>query len=138
MSPEVQAFLYERRFGVLSTINNDGSPQQTVMWFMLEDGAIVMNTRRGRKKDRNLVRDPRASLCVEEELRYVTIRGRIEIDDDPKRGQETIRALATRYDGARRAEELMESDFRHQHRVTYVMSIDHVDAHGFEEQGENK
>jgi PPOX class probable F420-dependent enzyme len=131
LSQEVRTFLNERRFGVLSTINRDGSPQQTVMWFMLDDQRIVMNTRRGRKKDRNLLRDNRASLCIEDELKYVTIGGIIAIDEYRQRGQETIRALATRYDGPRRAEELMESDFRHQHRVTFLMSIDHVDVHGF-------
>ncbi len=72
---DVRTFLEEERFVVLPTVNVNGSPQQTVMWYELRRDTIVMNTRRGRKKDRNLIRDPRASLCIEDEFRYVSARG---------------------------------------------------------------
>ena len=132
LSPTVEEFLRERRFAVLATINDDGSPQQTVMWYELRDGAVMLNTRSGRVKDRNLQRDGRASLCVEEEQKYVAISGIMKVDEDPERGQETIVALATRYDGLEEAKESSESTFRHQHRVTLTLSIDRVDAHGFD------
>ncbi len=45
LSPAVRAFLDERRFASLATINADGSPQQTVMWYMLRDDHVMMNTR---------------------------------------------------------------------------------------------
>ena len=130
VDPEVCAFLEERRFAVLATINPDGSVQQTVMWYLLEDVAIVMNTLRGRVKDHNLVRDPRVSICIEDEYKYVTITGVVEIDEDFERGHATIKALATRYEGERRAEEMMEETFRKQHRVTLVLPIEKLDAHG--------
>jgi len=53
---DVLTFLEEPRFAVLATMNANGSPQQTVMWYEPRGDTIVMNTRRGRKKDRNLVR----------------------------------------------------------------------------------
>ena len=62
LKDDVRAFLEEKRFGVLGTTNADGSPQQTVMWYELRGDTIVMNTKRGSRKDRNLGRDPRASL----------------------------------------------------------------------------
>lgn len=131
LSPEVRAFLEERRFGVLATINPDGSVQQTVMWYLLEGDTIVMNTLRGRRKDKNILRDPRLSLSVEAEGLFVTVSGKATIDPDPERGQRTARALAVRYDGEESAEEQMANGFGKQYRVTIDLPIDRVIAHGF-------
>jgi PPOX class probable F420-dependent enzyme len=131
LSPEVRAFLEERRFGVLATINPDGSPQQTVMWYALEGDTIMMNTLRGRQKDRNLLRDPRASISIEDEGRFVTVSGAISVDENPARGQQTARELAVRYDGEEGADDIVTNAFSKQHRVTLDLSIDHVIAHGF-------
>ena len=129
----VQAFLNEPRFAVLGTVNADGSPQQTVMWFELRGDHIMMNTLRGRKKDRNLVRDGRASICVEEGQRYVTIDGRVTIVDDPAVGQEDIAALARRYEGDEEGNRQSREVFGSQDRVSLLLSIDRVDVHGFDE-----
>ena len=129
---DVRTFLEEPRFAVLATVNADGSPQQTVMWYELRGDTIVMNTRRGRKKDRNLVRDPRASLCVEDGFRYVTLEGSIEIVDDPATGQADIAALARRYHDPTRAEEMAREVFAFQERVTLQLHVDRADVHGFD------
>ena len=89
LSEDVRTFLEEARFAVLGTVNANGSPQQTVMWYELRGATIVMNTRRGRKKDRNLIRDPRVSLCIEDGFRYVTLKGSIELVDDPATDRRT-------------------------------------------------
>lgn len=133
LAPNVRAFLEERRFAVLATINGDGAPQQSVMWYLLDGDTILMNTKRGRVKDRNLINDNRASLCIEAEARYVTITGRIEMNDDQSVAQADIKRLAVRYDGPEEAEQVSRETFSKQHRVTLYMSIDHVDAHGFAE-----
>ena len=113
------AFLNEKRFGVLATLNADGSPQQTVMWYQPQDGnTVLMNTKKGRVKDKNLVRDGRASICVEDGQRYVALRGRISVDDDAARGQETMKAMTTRYEGAEVAERQMKEMYSTQHRIT--------------------
>lgn len=126
-------FLGEVRFGVLATVNADGSPQQTVMWYLPVDGdTILMNTKKGRVKDKNLVRDGRVSLCVEEGQRYVAMRGTIVVDNDAERGQETMRAVTTRYVGADEAAKQMEEMYSKQHRITLTLKIDSVDTHGFE------
>ena len=83
-----RTFLEEERFAVLATVNA-GSPQQTVMWYEVRGDTIVMNTKRGRKKDRNLIRDPRASVCIEDGFRYVTLEGTIEIIDDQQQRRRT-------------------------------------------------
>jgi PPOX class probable F420-dependent enzyme len=129
---DVRAFLEEARFGVLATVNANGSPQQTVMWYEPRGDTIVMNTRRGRKKDRNLLRDPRASLCIEDEFRYVTLEGVIEVVDDAAVGQADIAALARRYHDAEEAARLARDVFAPQDRVSLVLHVDRIDVHGFD------
>ncbi|MDQ3226931.1 MAG: PPOX class F420-dependent oxidoreductase [Chloroflexota bacterium] len=129
---DVRAFLEEDRFGVLATVNETGSAQQTVMWYELRGDLIVMNTKRGRKKDRNLLRDPRASLCIEDRFRYVTLDGVIETIDDPAIAQADIAALARRYHSAEEAERMARDVFAPQERVTLVLRVDRVDVHGFD------
>ncbi len=133
LQESVRAFLNEPRFAVLGTVNADGSPQQTVMWFELRGDHIMMNTLRGRKKDRNLLRDGRASICVEDGQRYVTIDGRVNIVDDPAVGQEDIAALARRYEGDEEGNRMSRDVFGSQDRVSLLLSIDRVDIHGFDE-----
>ena len=86
-------------------------------------------------KDRNLARDGRVSLCVEDGYRYVTVRGELTVDDDPASGQATIRRLAERYHGAERAAGMMADEFSRQQRLTLRRRIDAVDAHGFGGEG---
>jgi PPOX class probable F420-dependent enzyme len=133
LSPVVRAFLGERRFASLATINADGSPQQTVMWYELQGDQIMMNTRRNRVKDQNMLRDPRVSICIEDEFRYVTINGTVELIDDQERAQADIKALAVRYDGSEEAEQIARNTFSKQERITLLLSIDHVIARGFDE-----
>lgn len=133
LCPAVRAFLEEPRFASLATINSDGSPQQTVMWYLLDGDRVMMNTARGRIKDRNLARDPRASICIEDGYRFVTIQGRVTLVDDQGQAQADIAALATRYHGQARAEEMVREQFSKQERITIYLSIDNVVAHGFDE-----
>jgi PPOX class probable F420-dependent enzyme len=129
---DVRTFLEEARFAVLATVNANGSPQQTVMWYELRGDTIVMNTRRGRKKDRNLIRDPRVSLCIEDGFRYVTLEGTIELVDDPATGQTDIAALARRYHNAAKAEQMVREEFAFQERVTLLLHVERADVHGFD------
>ncbi|MDF2761704.1 MAG: class putative F420-dependent enzyme [Thermomicrobiales bacterium] len=132
LSEDVRTFLEEARFAVLGTVNANGSPQQTVMWYELRGATIVMNTRRGRKKDRNLIRDPRVSLCIEDGFRYVTLEGSIEMVDDPATGQADIAALARRYHNAAKAEQMVREEFAFQERVTLLLHVERADVHGFD------
>lgn len=134
LSQQAFEFLNEVRFGVLATVNFDCSPQQTVMWYLPVDGdTILMNTKKGRVKDKNLERDGRVSLCVEEGQKYVAVRGTIVVDNDAERGQETMRAVTTRYVGEEEAVRQMADMYSKQHRITLTLKIDSVDTHGFED-----
>lgn len=121
-----RAFLNEKRFAVLATINQDGMPQQTTMWYLLEGDTIVMNTKAGRLKERNLRRDPRISICVEDGYNYVTISGTVELIDDPEIAQRDIHRLAVRYHNEEHAARQMAEQFSKEQRVTIHLKCDHV------------
>ncbi|MEJ7654796.1 MAG: PPOX class F420-dependent oxidoreductase [Chloroflexia bacterium] len=131
MDPTVREFLEEIRFAVVATLNADGSPQQTVLWYELQGDSIMVNTARDRVKDRNLRRDPRMWVCLEDGYRYVTASGRVEIVDDQAVAQADIRNLAIRYHGADRGEQMSRDSFQKQHRVTILLSLDNLTAYGF-------
>ncbi len=119
LSKKARAFLREKRFAVLATLNSDGTPQLTTMWYLLEnDGTILMNTRAGRLKERNMRRDPRISVCFEDGYNYLTIKGRVELIDDPQISQRDIYRLSARYHGEEKAKRQMENQFSKEQRVT--------------------
>jgi PPOX class probable F420-dependent enzyme len=125
----VRTFLQEPHFGVLATINEDGSPQQTVIWYDLDGDDILMNTRARRVKDGNLRRDARASLCVSNGYSFVTVEGVVELDDDQTTAQADIRRLAIRYDGEESGNRQADERFSKQHRVTIRLKVQNVIVH---------
>jgi PPOX class probable F420-dependent enzyme len=129
LSAEARAYLSERRFAVLATINADGTPQLTTMWYELQGDEIMMNTKANRLKDRNLRRDPRVALCVEDGYRYVTLTGTVRLIDDQATAQADIKHLATIYDGADKAEQQMRDQFSREQRVTIRLTIERVSEH---------
>jgi len=126
LSEKARAFLEEKRFAVLATINSDGSPQLTTMWYVLEGDEIVMNTKAGRVKERNIRRDPRIAVCFEEGYSFITISGKVEIIDDVETAQADIERVATRYQGAEAAKKRMEEQFSKEQRVTLRLKCERV------------
>lgn len=102
IADNVCRFVAEQRFAVLATINADGAPQQTVMWYLLDGDEVVINTAAGRVKDANLRRDPRVSVCIEDGYTYVTLSGQARLVEDQPTAQADIRRLASRYHDVRR------------------------------------
>ncbi len=122
----VRAFLKEPRFGVLATTRRDGMPQQSVVWYDLDGDEILMNTAVGRAKNSNLRRDARASLCVADEYRYVTLEGTVELDDDQTTAQADIRRLAIRYRGEEKGNQQANNVYAKQQRVTVLLKVENV------------
>ena len=129
LSAKARALLQERRFAVLGTINKDGSPQLTTMWYLLDGDMILMNTKAGRTKEQNMRRDPRISVCIEDGYSYVTISGTVEMIDDPQIAQRDIHRLAVRYDGEESARRQMEEQFSKEIRVTLHLKLEHIIEH---------
>src|SRR5258708_14649212 len=126
LSEKARAFLQERRFAVLATINRNGTPQLTPMWYLLEGDTIVMNTKAGRTKERNMRRDPRISVCVLEGYSYVTVSGTVEMIDDPEIPHTDIYPLAVRSNCEEAALRQMEQQFSKEQRVTLRLKCEHV------------
>lgn len=77
-----------RNFATIATLNPDGSPQTSVIWVGLDGDAVVFSSTTGRKKTRNILRDPRVSLTVinaDNPYQTAEIRGTAEVIDDPER-----------------------------------------------------
>lgn len=51
-------------FAHLTTLDPDGHPQASAMWVGREGDLIHMNTEVGRRKERNLRRDPRVAISI--------------------------------------------------------------------------
>jgi PPOX class probable F420-dependent enzyme len=125
-------FLYEARYAVLGTTNENGSAHLTVMWYALEGDEIMFNTAAGRKKPENLARDPRASLIVPDGYRFVRIDGTVRANDDQKAAQADIRKLAFRYyQSEERVQRSVAATWAKQHRITYRMPALRVYSSGF-------
>ena len=106
---EIQDFLTGgTRTGKLATIMADGSPHVMPIWFIVEDGQVVFNTGADTVKGRNLRRDPRVSLAVDDEAppySFIHIRGVAELSEDPEDLLRTATLLGARYMGGERGEE---------------------------------
>jgi PPOX class probable F420-dependent enzyme len=79
----------------------DGSPQVTPVWVDFDGKFILVNTAEGRRKPRNIRRDPRVALDVtsrEDPYRMVTVRGRV-VELANEGADEHIDKLAKKYLG---------------------------------------
>lgn len=97
VSVATDRFLQQRPTATLATIRRDGSPQLSVLWYLWDGGEFVMSTIHTTAKWRNLQRDPRCSVCVEEPEsgRMVVAYGSATLDDGDVRA--ATRELVSRY-----------------------------------------
>lgn len=128
---DVRHFVEQPHYAILATIGNDGMPQQTVLWYELQGNEIMMNTAAGRIKDRNLRRDPRASVCVTADGMAVTFRGPVSLVEEQDQALADIHRLAVRYNGPEIAERQVREQFSTQQRVTVRLKIENVVPQGF-------
>ena len=103
-----RAFLLEgTRTGKLATVRADGSPHVAPVWFTLDGDTLVFMTHTTTIKGRNLRRDARAALCVDDErppFAFAIVEGEIEISEDMDDLKHWATEIAARYMGADRAE----------------------------------
>jgi len=79
--PEKFRDLFQKRaFANLATLMPDGRPQVTPVWIDYDGSKILVNTAKGRVKDKNMRRDPRVSVSIsdpENPYRYLEVRGKV-------------------------------------------------------------
>jgi PPOX class probable F420-dependent enzyme len=108
---EVRSFLtaLPARTGKLATVRADGRPHIAPVWYDVDDdGSLVFNTGESTVKGRNIRREPRVSLCVDDDrppFSFVVVEGIAEISEDLDEVRRWASRLGGRYMGADRAEE---------------------------------
>jgi PPOX class probable F420-dependent enzyme len=106
---EWRSFMLDRpRTAKLATVRADGRPHVAPIWYHLDGEDLLFTTGESTVKGRNILRDPRVSLCVDDEeppFAFVIVEGAAQIVDDPG---ELLR-WATRIGGRYMGEELAEA-----------------------------
>ena len=100
--PETYLDLFNKpAFANLATLMPDGRPQVTPVWCDYDGEYVRINSAKGRQKDRNMRRDARVSLALQDSdnpYRYLEVRGRVaEITEDGADAH--IDSLAKKYLG---------------------------------------
>lgn len=97
------AYLSYPHYAVLATINADGSPQLSTVWFALTENrrGVLFVIEKGSLKDRNIARDARISLSVPNGGRYVVASGKAEFAPEQTQSSATqdLLSIARRYYG---------------------------------------
>lgn len=92
---------HKKAFAQLATLMPDGSPHVSPVWFEYDGTHILVNSAKGRVKDRNIRRDPRVGIDIldpDNPYRHLSIRGRV-VDITEKGADEQVDKLAKKYLG---------------------------------------
>jgi len=91
----------KKAFAHLATVMPDGSPQVTPVWFFYDDGKFIVNTARGRVKDKNMTKNARVALSImdpDDPYAHISVRGQI-VNVTEQGADASIDALAKKYLG---------------------------------------
>ena len=96
----VQALLDGKNFATVATVNADGSPHTSVVWFTRDGDTLLFSAVAQRRKTRNLLRDPRIALSVFDVANpyfAAHIRGTAELTENT--GPDLLNELSRKYTG---------------------------------------
>lgn len=102
LTPKDLEFLTGTDFATFVTMNPDGSPHATITWVDATDGHVLVNTAKGRVKDRNARANPRVALSVMRggnAYDWISITGTVVDIEVSERAERHIDELSHRYDG---------------------------------------
>jgi PPOX class probable F420-dependent enzyme len=117
LDSKVEEFLRGKHFGKLATLMKDGSPHVTPIWYMLEEGSVLVNTTTSRVKYFNIRRDKRVCLLVDDGYPYVILFGTARIAEE-RDGKKDIETLAIRYTGVEAGRKAARERYWKDDRVT--------------------
>ena len=113
---EARAFLAEgARTAHVATTRADGSPHVVPVWYLVDGDALVFTCARDSVKGRNLARDPRLAVAVDDDrfpYAFATVSGPAEIAERPDDFLAWTTRIARRYVGPQRAEHYGAQNFR--------------------------
>ncbi|WP_020496208.1 PPOX class F420-dependent oxidoreductase [Sciscionella marina] len=101
LNEAVRAIIDGRNYATVATVNPDGSPQTSVVWCERDGDDLLFSTIKGRRKTRNMERDPRVSISIldsTDPYQYAELRGTVTITTEG--GRELIDKLSNAYQGA--------------------------------------
>ncbi len=87
---------------ILITVMPDGQPQATPVWCNTDGNTILINSARGRQKDRNLANNPKVTVFAmdpKNPFRWIEVRGTV-VEITENGALDHINALAKLYVGA--------------------------------------
>ena len=96
----VRKILQDKAYGHVVTFNADGKPQLTMVWMDGEGDEVLFNTADGRLKPKNLRRDTRVIISVQDHndpQSYLVFHGRASVTESG--ADEQIDTLAQRFLG---------------------------------------
>jgi PPOX class probable F420-dependent enzyme len=128
LSPKARDLIARPVLASLATLNPDGSPQITPLWVDLDGDDVVFNTARGRKKARNLERDPRVAVTVidpDDQYNVVAFRGTV-VDVTTDGADAHIDSLAKKYLGVDSYPMRREGEVR----IRVTVRTDHIAVQG--------
>jgi PPOX class probable F420-dependent enzyme len=100
--PESYRDLVEKKsFAHLATLMPDGSPQVTPVWWDYDGTHILVNSAKGRIKDKNVRREPRVALAVtdpENPYRHLAVQGKV-VEVTEQGADQHIDRMAKKYLG---------------------------------------
>ena len=111
---ETEKLLAGKCLANLATVNRDGSPQVTPVWYGYRDGKFMIITHDSVLKTRNIRRDPRVSVSIatpDVPYAYLLAQGKARVTSDDL--ETIVTSICVRYWGDERgnafAREIMES-----------------------------
>jgi len=97
----VRKIMQDKAYGHVVTFNADGKPQVTMVWVDVDGDEVLFNTADGRLKPRNLRRDPRVIISVQDRndpQSYMVFHGKASVTEAG--ADDHIDKLAKRFLGA--------------------------------------
>jgi PPOX class probable F420-dependent enzyme len=103
LSEADRALLGAPNYAWVVTLNRDGSPQASITWIDADDTHVLVNTAVGRRKDRNVERDPHVAIAVQahgDAYRWISVEGIVEEREIGPGAEDHIDHLSRAYDHA--------------------------------------
>lgn len=120
---DLKSILQTKALAHVATVTPGGQPRTSPMWFEWDGERILLSHTKGRAKYRDVRENPRIALSIvdpDDPYRYVEIRGRVEVRDDPEKT--LIHRLAKKY----RGEDEYRFDGPGDHRVIFEVTPERV------------